>query len=539
MGNNKKSVGKNLIVQGSILAVASIVVRLIGILYRIPLTNIVGNEGMGYYGFAFEVYQILVILSTNAVPVAVSKLTAARVARHQYKNAQAIFRCSIIFAAALSGTLALITFVGARWISIFMFGGIVEVAPALRVLAPTVFVCAVMGVFRGYTQGLGNMAPTAFSQVVEQLFNAVVSVAAAAILISRGAAFGAAGGTLGTLMGAISSLVFLYLVYSSYRPQLTRRMKKDPTKKLLEDKQIYRMIGLTIIPLVLTSTIYQISSLLDSALFSNILKAIGSQPSFISSLYGIYSSKYQLLINLPLGITAALSVAMMPGIAGAIALKRHEQVREQMDLVIRVTMLIAIPCAVGVAVMGGPIMQMLFRDTTTLPGRMLIIGAVTIVFYALSTLTSTILQASNHMRIPVINAGISLGIHIVFTVVLLAFADLHIFALIYGNIVFSFSMCVLNLRSLAKLINYQLDIVKMCGATVIASAIMGAVTFFVYKGSIYLIHSNLISTMIAVLVAVIVYAVVMILTHGVTEEELYLFPKGEVIVKLLYRMHLL
>ncbi len=539
MGNNKKSAGKNLIVQGSILAVASIVVRLIGILYRIPLTNIVGNEGMGYYGFAFEVYQILVILSTNAVPVAVSKLTAARVARHQYKNAQAIFRCSIIFAAVLSGTLALITFVGARWISIFMFGGIVEVAPALRVLAPTVFVCAVMGVFRGYTQGLGNMAPTAFSQVVEQLFNAVVSVAAAAILISRGAAFGAAGGTLGTLMGAVSSLVFLYLVYSSYRPQLSLRMKKDPTKKLLENKDIYRMIGLTIIPLVLTSTIYQISSLLDSALFSNILKAIGYQPSFISSLYGIYSSKYQLLINLPLGITAALSVAMMPGIAGAIALKRHEQVREQMDLVIRVTMLIAIPCAVGVAVMGGPIMQMLFRDTTTLPGRMLIIGAVTIVFYALSTLTSTILQASNHMRIPVINAGISLGIHIVFTVVLLAFADLHIFALIYGNIVFSFSMCVLNLRSLAKLIDYRLDIPKMCGAAVIASAIMGAVTFFVYKGSIYLIHSNLISTVIAVLVAVIVYALVMIVTHGVTEEELYLFPKGDMIVKLLYRLHLL
>ena len=539
MGNNKKSAGKNLIVQGSILAVASIVVRLIGILYRIPLTNIVGNEGMGYYGFAFEVYQILVILSTNAVPVAVSKLTAARVARHQYKNAQAIFRCSIIFAAVLSGTLALITFVGARWISIFMFGGIVEVAPALRVLAPTVFVCAVMGVFRGYTQGLGNMAPTAFSQVVEQLFNAVVSVAAAAILISRGAAFGAAGGTLGTLMGAVSSLVFLYLVYSSYRPQLGLRMKKDPTKKLLENKDIYRMIGLTIIPLVLTSTIYQISSLLDSALFSNILKAIGYQPSFISSLYGIYSSKYQLLINLPLGITAALSVAMMPGIAGAIALKRHEQVREQMDLVIRVTMLIAIPCAVGVAVMGGPIMQMLFRDTTTLPGRMLIIGAVTIVFYALSTLTSTILQASNHMRIPVINAGISLGIHIVFTVVLLAFADLHIFALIYGNIVFSFSMCVLNLRSLAKLIDYRLDIPKMCGAAVIASAIMGAVTFFVYKGSIYLIHFNLISTVIAVLVAVVVYALVMIVTHGVTEEELYLFPKGDMIVKLLYRLHLL
>ena len=539
MDSSKTKTGRNLVVQGSILALASIIVRLIGIVYRIPLTNIVGNEGMGYYGFAFEVYQILVILSTSAIPVAVSKLTAARVAKREYKNAQRIFRCSIIFAAVLSGTLALITFVGARQISSFMFGGITEVAPALRVLAPTVFVCAVMGVFRGYTQGLGNMAPTGLSQVVEQIFNAIVSVAAAAILISRGAAYGAAGGTMGTFMGAVSSLVFLYFVYSSNRKGLNRRMKKDPTKKLMEDKEIYRLIGLTVIPLILTSTIYQISSLLDSALFSNILKAIGYQSSFISSLYGIYSSKYQLLINLPLGITSALSVAMMPGIAGAIALNRKDQVREQMDMVIRMTMLIAIPCAVGVAVMGGPIMQILFNDSTTLPGRMLIVGAVTIIFYALSTLTSTILQASNHMRVPVINAAISLGVHIVFTVVLLAFANLHIFALIYGNIVFSFCMCVLNLRSLSKLIDYRLDIQKMCGATFVASVIMGVVTFLVYKGCIYVIHSNILSTLIAIIIAVIVYALFMVLTRSVTEDELYMFPKGETLVRILYRMHLL
>lgn len=539
MDSSKTKTGRNLVVQGSILALASIIVRLIGIVYRIPLTNIVGNEGMGYYGFAFEVYQILVILSTSAIPVAVSKLTAARVAKREYKNAQRIFRCSIIFAAVLSGTLALITFVGARQISSFMFGGITEVAPALRVLAPTVFVCAVMGVFRGYTQGLGNMAPTGLSQVVEQIFNAIVSVAAAAILISRGAAYGAAGGTMGTFMGAVSSLVFLYFVYSANRKGLNQRMKKDPTKKLMEDKEIYRLIGLTVIPLILTSTIYQISSLLDSALFSNILKAIGYQSSFISSLYGIYSSKYQLLINLPLGITSALSVAMMPGIAGAIALNRKDQVREQMDMVIRMTMLIAIPCAIGVAVMGGPIMQMLFNDSTTLPGRMLIVGAVTIIFYALSTLTSTILQASNHMRVPVINAAISLGVHIVFTVVLLAFANLHIFALIYGNIVFSFCMCVLNLRSLAKLIDYRLDIQKMCGATFVASVIMGVVTFLVYKGCIYVIHSNILSTLIAIIIAVIVYALFMVLTRGVTEDELYMFPKGETLVRILYRMHLL
>ncbi len=151
-----------------------------------------------------------------------------------------------------------------------------------------------------------------------------------------------------------------------------------------------------------------------------------------------------------------------------------------MDLVIRVTMLIAIPCAVGVAVMGGPIMQMLFRDTTTLPGRMLIIGAVTIVFYALSTLTSTILQASNHMRIPVINAEFPWHTYCIYR----CSSGLCRFTYFCFDLrqyrIFIQYVC-LNLRSLAKLINYQLDIVKMCGATVIASAIMGAVTFFVYK----------------------------------------------------------
>lgn len=539
MSNKKNNVGKNLIVQGSILALASIVVRLIGIVYRIPLTNIVGNEGMGYYGFAFEVYSFLVILSTSAIPVAVSKLTAAQIAKNEYKNAQAIFRCAIKFAAILSGTLALITFVGAPLISKLMFGGITEVAPALRVLAPTVFVCAVMGVFRGYTQGLGNMAPTAFSQVVEQIFNAIVSVVAALILISKGAAYGAAGGTLGTFMGAVSSLVFLYFVYRSIQPQIQRRAKKETTSKVMNDKDIYRLIGMTVIPLILTSTIYQISSLIDSSLFSNILKAIGYQSTFISSLYGIYSSKYQLLINLPLGITAALTVAMMPGIAGAIAINDKKQVREQIDTVIRFTMIIAVPCAAGVAVMGGPIMQMLFNDTTTLPGRMLAVGAVTIIFYAFSTLTSTILQGSNHMRIPVINAAISLVVHIVFTVVLLAFADLHIFALIYGNIIFSFCMCVLNMRSLSKLINYELDIVKMVGAPALASVIMGGITFFVYKGLIYVTHSNLISSCLAILLAMVIYALIMILTRGVTEEELYMFPKGDKLVRILDRFHLL
>lgn len=539
MAQSKKNSAKDLITQSTILAAASIIVRLIGLIYRIPLTNIVGNEGMGYYGFAYEVYQILVILSTSAVPTAVSKLIAARVARREYKNARAIFKCALKFSTLFSGSLALITFIFAPWISRTLFGGITEVAPALRILAPTVCICAVMGVFRGFTQGLGTMIPTAFSQTLEQIFNAIVSIVAAALLIGKGAAYGAAGGTLGTLVGAASGVIFLYFVYASFRPTLARRIRKDPTKRVLDNRSIYRMVILTIVPLVLTSTVYQISSLIDSSLFSNILKYLGYQSTFISSLYGIYSSKYQMLINLPLGITSALSVAIIPGIAGAIALKRQDQVREHMDMGLKITFMIAIPCAVGVAVLGGPIIQMLFSDATTLPGRMLFVGAVNIVFYALSTLTSTVLQASSHMKVPVINALISLGIHILFTVVLLAFADLHVFAIIYGNIIFSFCMCLLNFYSLMKLTGYRIDLSKMALPTLIASLIMGVFAFLSYRGILFVIHSNTISVILAIIIAVIVYALVMIVTRAVTEEELYMFPKGSSIVQLLYRLHLL
>ena len=539
MAQTKKNSAKDLITQSTILAAASVIVRLIGLIYRIPLTNIVGNEGMGYYGFAYEVYQILVILSTSAVPTAVSKLIAARVARREYKNASAIFRCALKFSALFSGTLALITFIFAPFISRTLFGGITEVSPALRILAPTVCVCAVMGVFRGFTQGLGTMVPTAVSQTLEQIFNAIVSIVAAALLIGKGAAYGAAGGTLGTLVGAASGVIFLYFIYASFRPTMRRRMRKDPTKKILEDRKIYRMVILTIVPLVLTSTVYQISSLIDSSLFSNILKYLGYQTSFISSLYGIYSSKYQMLINLPLGITSALSVAIIPGIAGAIALKRPEQVREHMDMGIKITFMIAIPCAVGIALLGGPIIQMLFSDATTLPGRMLFVGAVNVVFYALSTLTSTVLQASSYMKVPVINALISLGIHILFTVVLLAFADLHIFAIIYGNIIFSFCMCLLNFYSLMKLVGYRIDLTKMALPTLIASLIMGAIAFLSYRGILFILGSNTVSVLLAILIAVVSYALVMVITRAVTEEELYMFPKGASLVRLLYRIHLL
>ncbi len=211
MNQTGKEKNDNIIVASTILAGAQIVVRIISLLYRIPLIRIVGQEGMGYYANAYEVYQFLLLVSSNGIPVAFSLLGASYLAKREYKNLQRLMKGTMVFAGFIGLVFSLLTFFGAGWIAETMFN-MEEVAPALRVLAPTIFVCALLGVYRGYFQGKNAMMPTALSQVIEQIVHALVSVVAAYFLVVKGPAYGAAGGTLGTFLGAVGGLGFCVFV---------------------------------------------------------------------------------------------------------------------------------------------------------------------------------------------------------------------------------------------------------------------------------------------------------------------------------------
>ncbi len=222
MANKKQSSGKSFLVQGSILAIAGVITKIIGAVYRVPLVNIMGDTGMGYYGVAFQIYAIALTLTSYSLPLAVSKLVSARVAVGQYKNAYKVFRGALAFAIMAGGTAALIIFFGAGFIASEIMAMSLS-SYALRVLAPCILVVALLGVFRGFFQGNGSMIPTAFSQVLEQIVNAVVSVLGAYLLLragraasdgSLGYAFAAAGGTLGTVAGAAAALLFLVFSYA-------------------------------------------------------------------------------------------------------------------------------------------------------------------------------------------------------------------------------------------------------------------------------------------------------------------------------------
>lgn len=513
MAENKK---RAFLVHGGILAMAGIIVRIIGMFYRIPLVNIIGSEGNGIYSVAFNVYNVMLVLSSYSMPMAVSKLVSAHFAKKEYRNANQIFRCSFLIAICSGGTAALLLYFGADLIE-SMYKGVSGVSIPLRVLAPTIFFVAVMGVMRGFYQGQGTMIPTAFSQLIEQIINAIVSIVAAYMLVKayssdeHVAAYGAAGGTLGTAMGAFAGLLFLMIIYLLYKPTFSKMVKKDCVSVDYDNSECYKLIIATMIPIILSQTLYQISSVIDDVMFSNIMLQKNYFTSIESDL-GNFSSSYNLLVGIPQGVASAMSASMLPSIVVSYSLKDRYGVRTKINQTIKTNMFIAIPSFVGLFVLGEPIIKLLFaRYDSVQGGMMLKLGAIAVVFYTLSTVTSSALQGINKMKIPVRNAIISLVIHIILVFGLLSCTDIGIYALVIGNATFPVLILVLNIAALKKYAGYRLEIKRNFVIPSICAIIMGIASFLTYKFVYEALVNNTIALFAAFLMAFVTYFVPVIL----------------------------
>lgn len=531
------------IVQGSILAISSILVRVIGLLYRIPLINIIGDEGNAIYGYAFNIYNLALILSSYSLPLAVSKLIAARNIKKEYRNSYRILIAALLFAIVVGFSFTCLLYFGSDFIATVIYKT-PEMAYPLKVLAPTIFVFSLMGVFRGFFQGKNTMIPTAISQVAEQIVNAIVSIVAAYLFMqahdaaSDVAAYGAAGGTLGTLIGAFTGLLFLAFTFAMYYPGFKRRIYKDRTGRVEHYPAIYAMLFMTIVPVILSQAVYQLNNSFDDILFKQIMTSKGIV-SKQSSLWSGYYSKYILLTNVPISISAALGTAVIPGIVGSISMANFKQVRSSIHTAIKFNMLIAIPSAVGLSVLGAPVFSMLFGGCNEMEKNMMIFGSIGIIFFALSTMTNSILQAINLMRKPVIHSAIALLIHVPFLALLLNFTNLGIYGLLIGNVTFPIVICILNWREIAKNINYKQEIMGTFIKPLLSAGIMGGVAFVVYKFIVILSHSNAIATILALGLAVPTYFASLLLLKGVTENELAAMPKGSLLVRIAKKLHLL
>lgn len=549
--NNKKK--SNYIVQGSILAVASILVRVIGLVYRVPVTRILGPIGNSYYSAAYEVYSMVLLISSFSLPLAVSKLVSARMARGQVQGAYKIFRCTIIFALVSGGIGALLIFFGAGFFSDVLVNT-PESKLALQVLAPTILIVALMGCMRGFFQGLGSMVPTAVSQIVEQIINAAVSIGAAWVLFGYGAkidqllstktaayAYGAAGSTLGTGMGALAGFLFLLFLTMVYSAVMKRRSVKDRYDTKESTAEIYYLLMVTILPVILSTAVYNISGIIDQGIFKHLMAYKKYDSMKIDELWGIFSGEYKLLTNVPIAVASAMASSTIPALTRARVNRNRKEMRRKTENSIRFVMVICIPCAVGLSVLAEPILQMLFgaKDHIQISASLLQMGTLSVVLYGMSTLTNGILQGMDKMKLPVIHAAISLVLHVGLLVVLVLFADLNIYAVVWANIFFAFMMCVLNSMSIAKYMKYHQEIIRTFLIPMAASVLMGAAAFGAHKGLMAAVKNNTIATLAACAAAVLVYGIALLLLKGLTEEELLGFPKGRTLVAVAKKLHLM
>lgn len=544
MAQQKKK--DSFVLQAGILAAAGIIVKIIGLIYRSPLTSIIGLEGNGYYSSAINIYTIILLVSSYSIPSAISKVIAQRLAYKEYRNAQRVFQCALIYVLVVGGVASLVTFFAAPLLVSDMPNSI----PVLRVFAPTIFFSGLLGVLRGYFQAHGSMAHTSISQILEQILNAGVSILAAYLLIgtvkneseTTKAIYGASGSALGTGAGVLIALLFMFGMYSLNKDIIRKRVERDRSRHQESYQEIFKVIITTVTPFILSTFVYNCSTVVNMKIYNNIMIDIkGLEESMAAIQYGIFATQAMSIVNIPIALSSAMSSASLPGVSATFATHKEKETRRKVNQATRITMMLAIPSAVGLMVLARPVVQFIYpqKEALDMASNVLRVLAVTVILSGLSTLTNAVLQGIGKVNTPVIHAVIALVVQIGILVALLFYTDLNLYALAIANIAYSLLMCILNHAAVKKYLGYREDIVKTYLLPGLAACWMGAAAYGVYQGVYYLIKLNRISLVIALGVAVVVYFVLVIRMGAVNEAELKSFPKGAMLVHIAKKMHLL
>lgn len=546
------------IVQAGILATAGIISRLIGLLYRGPLHAVIGDLGLGYYQSAHNYYTIILLISSYSIPSAISKVIAQKLAVREYRSAHRIFKCALGYVLVVGGAASLLMFFGAG----FLCGkGILssQEMSVLRAFAPTIFIYGILGVLRGYFQAHGSMVQTSVSQILEQIVNAVVSVGAAWLLIQgvmgtmeipadeagqvERAVNGAMGSAMGAGAGVLAALLFMAAVYGLNRNTINRRIRNDRHVGTDSYKSIMRLIVMIVTPFILSTAIYNLSGTINNTVYTQMYPSWKEMDEVaVFKRWGALSGQALTLSNIPIAFATAMASAIIPSVAQLAASYDWQRARERIALAVKTIMLISIPCAVGLFALARPITGLLFtntKETEDLVTSLLMALSLSVVFYALSTLNSSILQGLGKVNVPIINAAIALAIQTLTAILLLRFTELDLYSIAIANTLYSGIMCILNQWAVRRAVEYRQELMKSFLIPAVAAGCMGGVAWAAYEGLLMLTSSPKISVVIAIVLAVAVYFVMLLLLRGISEEELRGFPKGYLLVRLAKRCRLM
>ena len=522
--------------QAAILAAASILVRVLGFLYRVPLTNMIGDEGNGIYSAGYYIYTFFLVMSSAGLPAAISKMVSEKISLGRFSAAHKIFKVSLAVAFIVGLACSLLMY--------FFAGKLCDIIESpdsyytILTLSPTVCIVSVMAVFRGYFQGMNTTVPTAFSQVIEQIFNAVFSVYLAYIFIDN-VIYAAAGGTAGTGIGALFGLVFIIFVYFLTRPNIKKRIHRD--KRFYKDEsfgKITKNLVKLAVPIITGTAIFSMTNLIDMQMVNSRLAAAGFDQSRINALYGQLTGKYVTITTLPVSISTAVATAVLPAIAAGVVKKAFKDVNLKINVALRVTMIISIPAAIGIGVLGSPILKMLYPNYSE-GGILLQVGSISIIFLALSQIATGILQGLGKVYVPAVNALIGAIIKIPLNYFLISIPEINVTGAVISTIACYAVASYLNFKALKRVTKSRTDFMGILIKPLAASVFMAAACYLSYRAFYYISGLNTISTIIAIFLGIMAYFTAMALIGGLKKEDLELIPMGGKIIKILKRRRLL
>ena len=515
----------------ALLAMATAIVKVIGALYKIPLNAIIGEQGFGYFNTAYEIYNVLLMISTAGLPVAMSRMISQSSSLGHYNQVRRIYATArgIFLGLGIVGTLLMTVF--CRQLAVFQNQP--DAWTAIGCLGPCVLLICIMSTFRGFFQGQSNMLPTSVSQVLEAVVKLIVGMVAALAIIKATNSIPLAAG--GAILGVTAScLVSSFYLFSRFRKSFKLLPATD--EPVSGYKETAKGLLIIAIPITLGSAGLQLLTMLETKIYMGQLLSHGWTQSEADTMRGIYGMT-QTIFNMPCAFITPITISIIPAITSQITLKNFTEARATEESAARITGLISMPCAFGLALLAEPVTALLggyTGDNLILSGKLMAILGVCVAFNAVVLMTTAIMQAHGHVNRPVINMLIGGVLKLAAIYILTGNKSIGIVGTPVGTLICYVAIAALNLFSIRTLLQDPPAIIRNLLRSFLSALIMGV---FVVGASVGLkllhIDSRLILCAAPIAVGGLVYLVAAIKLRAITREDCLLLPKGEKIAKIL------
>ena len=523
-----------------VLSAAGILNKVLSVVYIPVLFQIVGEFGYGIYSAGYKAYAFIYILTNAGFPIGIAKLEAELLAQKNYRDAARSFKVILLVLAAYGLAMAAILAIFARSLTMAIHNP--DSFLVILALSPTIFFSSASSSFRGFFNGRMDMKPTAVSQVLEQCFNVFLSLGFAFILKPYGVVAACVGATVGTTIGSFGSALYLWTRYRRQEPGFEKGA--PPEAEPLRNREIVRHFLYYAVPIALNSIIIFGTDLVDLANTSSRLLAAGLSQEAATIQFGILN-KYTSLLNVPVAVTTALYIAMMPAFSAAIAVRDFERLKSTIGEAFRLSLLVSLPSAVGLAVLAKPIFGVIFARSSE-GWRLMAFGSIVVVLYSIVQIQAGILQALNKTKYSTYSLLAGIACKIVTNSCLIAIPSINVMGAVVGTIACYTVAILINLVFLKRFLPVKAGMLSHLARPLAGSILMGASAFGIYRLSylacrlalgIYI--SNALSTVIAVCAGVAVYTVAIIRMGGISAAEIADMPRGKKILAGLRKAHLI